>query len=303
MSKKVSIAVKRKWLGEYESGKPMIAIATENKHDTRAVKKALEDARRERDATFARSELMKEALRSHQDALKGELQRIVNGLELQSVDFAPLSWHEGSNSIFTPIGELDSSMYTLGVAQEAGRPAAANTTVTTLLRQHLRGDRLWKSLIQGDRAYRAHIADRIALQRKTVLLLKQKTGYRMTDKSEISPPFLYSYTAGPAIYGAVLRKALGEMVRSDLEDDIIAEAGTVKYHHSILAEAPGNDVNCRNNILAAYNELLESPESQKVSDSYKYLNECTIKVRQAVEEISMLGYIPGNCNVCRRLGM
>ena len=305
MRKNIPIAVKRKWLGEYENGKPMIAIATENKHETRTVKKALEDARRDRDARFARSELMKEALRSHQDVLKSELQRIMKDIALPNSDFAPLSWHDEDNSIFKATGEVDIKMYSLGVAQEAGRPALANTTLISLLRQHMRSDRLWKSLVQGDKTYGIHIQDRMALQRKTVSLLTQKTGYQIIVKPNKRPPFLYSYTAGPTIYKAALGKAMGEKVKSDLEDEIVADTrtGTVKHRNSILAEAPGNEIDCRNNILAAYNDLIESPEFQKVNNSYNNLSESTIKVRQAVEEISMLGYIPGNCNVCRRLGM
>jgi len=196
-------------------------------------------------------------------------------------------------------------VYTLGVAKEAGRPTTASTSITDLLRQHLRNDRLWKSFVQGDKAYGAHIKDRIALQRMTVFLLERKTGYQMTDKPNTPPTFLYSYTTGPAVYGVVLGMALGITSKSNLKDDIAADtqAGTVTYRNSILAEAPGNEVNCRHNILAAYSDLLKSPEIQKVKNSYEYLNEFTIKVRQAVEEISMLGYVPGNCNVCRRLGM
>ena len=53
MTKKVSIAEKRKWLEEYESGKPVIGIANQNQCGTRAVQNALEDARRERDARNA----------------------------------------------------------------------------------------------------------------------------------------------------------------------------------------------------------------------------------------------------------
>jgi len=305
MPKKVSIADKRKWLEEYESGKPMIAIAEQNSHDTRTVTKALEDARRERDAAFARSELMKEALRSHQEALKDELQRIVRGLESPGIDFGPLSWYDEGNSIFTPVGEVGTKTYTIGVAKEAGRPAAAKTTMIALLRQHLRSDRLWKLLVQGDKSYVAHIQDRIALQRKTRLLLEQKTGYQMTDKPSIPPPFLYSYTAGPAIYGSILGQALGITAKSNLQDDIVADTqgGAVTYRNSILAQAPGNEVDCQHNILAAFDDLIKSLEFQKVQESYKYLNDCTIKVRQAVDEISMLGYLPGNCNLCRRLGM
>jgi hypothetical protein len=68
-------------------------------------------------------------------------------------------------------------------------------------------------------------------------------------------------------------------------------------------EDPGNEENCRFNILNAYHELLESPQLDEVKKSDEKLSECYAKVKQAYEEIILLGYIPGSCSSCRRLGM
>jgi hypothetical protein len=306
MAKKISIAEKRKWLEEYESGKPVIGIATQNQRETRTVQKALDDARRERDVRYARSELMKEALRSHQDSIRDELTRIINKLEPPGSDFTPLSWYEGDTSIFTPVEKVDILAYTAGVAKHVGRPSAANTTsVTYLLRQHLGNDRLWRLLALWDKAYASHIDARASLQRKTVLLLEQKTGYRMVDKTNIPRPFLYSYTAGAVVYGVVVGVALGTCDKSELEDDLVSDTrdGTVKYRNSIMAEDPGNEEKCRQNILDAFKDLIKSPDFERFKNSYNFLDECATKAKQSADEIKLLGYLPGNCRVCRRLGM
>ena len=127
----------------------------------------------------------------------------------------------------------------------------------------------------------------------------------MVDKSNIPKPFLYSYTAGLVVYGVVIGVALGSCDKSALEDDLVSDTreGTVKYRNSIMAEAPGNEEKCRQSILATFNELLKSPELERVRNSHRYLDECAVKAKQAAEEIEMLGYLPGNCRVCRRLGM
>lgn len=292
MARKIPIIEKRRWLEEYEAGKSEYAIALGNKRDTRTIKKALEDARRERDARLARSELMKDALRNHQDTLKEELNEVIKNLETPRGDFAPLSWHKGDTSVF------------LATAKGAGRPSEASTTVIDLLRQHLKNDKLWKFLKQWEKAHTSHIAARAALQRKVVSLLEQKTGYKLVER-EIPSPFLYSYTAGPLVYEAALSSALDPQPTSYLEKGIVIDtkAGWVKYHNSILAEAPGDEENSRNNILAAYTELLTTTEFEQVKNSYKNLTESAPKVRQAADEIAFLGYIPGQCRVCRRLGM
>ncbi|MFC2019348.1 hypothetical protein ACFLU4_05275 [Chloroflexota bacterium] len=305
MPKKISIIDKRKWLEDYESGKAESAIASKYKRDTRTVKKALEDARRERDAMFARAELMKEALRSHQDALKEELNRVVKNLESPRDDFAPLSWYEGDNSIYKAFVRVENLSFTAGVVKEAGRPIAASVTVIDLLRQHLKSDKVWKLLVQWEKVHTAHIADRVDLQRKMVCLLEQKTGYKLVDKPDIASPFIYSYTTGPILYKAILGLALGSRIKSEIENDIVADAkaGVVKYQGSILASAPGNEKKCRNKLLVVYKELLKSPELEQVASSYKNQNEWAVKVKQAANEIMLLGFIPGQCRVCKRLGM
>ena len=305
MPKKISTIEKRGWLEEYERGKSEVAIASSNKRDSRTVKKALEDARRERDAMFARVELMKDALRSHQDTLMNQLNLIIESVALPQDDFAPLSWYEGNDSIFTLVWQMNNPGNTTGFAGTKGRPSGDSTTAKDVLRQHLKNDKLWKLLVQWDKAYTSHISDRTALQRKIVSLLEQKTGYKMVHRANNTPPFLCSYTTGPAVYKAVLNLAFNSSTKSDLEDDIVIDiqTGMVKYHNSILAKAPGNEEVCRYNILGAYRESLESPEFENARSSSKPLDEWVIKTKQAAEEISMLGYIPGNCSVCKRLGM
>ena len=57
-----------------------------------------------------------------------------------------------------------------------------------LLKEHLKNDRLWKVLAQWKKAYAAHLTARIALQRKTVTLLEEETGYKLVDKHDVPPP-------------------------------------------------------------------------------------------------------------------
>ena len=305
MKKKFSIADKRSMLTEFEAGKPAIAFVNEHSCDIRTIQKALDDARRERDATGARSELMKEALLNHQKRLEDEMKRIVTILEVPEVRFTPLSWYEGDDSIFKTVGKATDKGSTLGLTKNPGRPSSASTTATDLLRQHLKSDPLWKSLVNSDKTHAGHISYRIALQRMVIYLLEKKTGYKVSFKSVSNLPFLYSYTAGPAIYESCLGVALQGKEKEEFENDLITDtqAGAVKFRNSILMEDPGNEENCRLDILNAYHELLESPQLDEVKKSHENLSECYAKVKQAYEEIILMGYIPGSCSSCRRLGM
>jgi hypothetical protein len=304
MSKKISIADKRKILQEYEGGKPAIAFVNEYKCDIRTVHSALDYARRERDATFARSELMKEALHNHQKRLAEEMKRIIDGLEVPEISYAPLSWYEDDDSIFN-IEKPRSKESTLGLSKKPGRPSAMSTTATDLLRQHLKSDPLWRLLVQNDKVHAAHINCRSTLQRMAAYLLEKNTGYKMSPRPTGNFPFFCSYIAGPAVYESCLRVALDNEAKEQFENELIADdrAGAIKYRNSILVEDPGNEEKSRLNIIHAYYELLKSPLLEEMKQSRKTLIDCCAKVTRAAEEIVLLGYIPGSCNSCRKLGM
>ncbi len=305
MPKKISIQEKRDWLVDYENGKSTKDIAKDAKRDTRTINKALEDARRDRDARFARAELMKDALYKHQDLLRDGLHKIIRNLELPTNDCAPLSWHEGEKSIFERTWNLRKLTEVQGISFKKGRPSVSSVLTNDLLRQHFHSDKTWKLLVQWEKAYLGHINDRLTLQENLVSLVEQKTGYRLVDRERDESSYVYSYTTGPILYEAALESALKMGSKHNLEVDVKTElnSGEVHYRHSSLAKAPGDEERCRKNILTAYNELLQSSAMEHVVTSCVGLLEISAKARQAVEEINLLGYIPGSCNVCKRLGM
>jgi len=313
MPNKIPIQQKRDWLVDYENGKSIKDIAGDAKRDTRTINEALEDARRDRDARSARAELMKDALYKHQDLLRDGLHKITRNLELPTNDYAPLSWHEGEKSIFKRTLNLKELTGVHGISFKKGRPSASSVLTDDLLRQHFRNDKTWKLLVQWEKAYLEHINDRLTLQEKLVSLVEQKTGYHLVDREKDESSYVYSYTTGPILYEAALESALESALepalkvgsKYNLEADVKADpdSGEVHYRHSLLAKAPEDKERCQKNILMAYNELLQSYAMEHVVTSYIGLLEISAKARQAIEEINLLGYIPGSCNVCRRLGM
>jgi hypothetical protein len=305
MAKKISIEKKRNWLEVFENGETVISLANSNNCDSRTVQRALDDARRERDARYARSELMKEALRNHQEKLKEELNNVLSNLAVPNVDFVPLSWSQDEKSIFSPFDDKASFKYLIGAARRAGKPRETITTYMDTLRQHLRNENVWKSLELCDKAHAQHMADREVFQRKVKQVLENTTGLAFSDKDIKPKRFLYSYIAGWLTY----RFALGDLLEGrnidDFKRDIKIETkdGTVKYQNSTMAEASGHEVKCRRDIIKAIDQLLESSEIKRVQASSLSYRQIYSKLGQKVNEILMLGYIPGNCHVCERLGM
>jgi len=305
MRKKIAITEKKDWLAQHESGKSQLDIAKKSKRDVRTITKGIEDARREQDIRLARAELLKEALRKHQDSLEEELRQVLTSLDYPPVDYAPLSWHRGDNSIFSSTRSPESEEESRQSSRVGRRAATKVTTARDLLKQHLKNDRLFKHLAQWEKALPSHLASRKAMQREVVAIMEEKTGFKVVDEG-ISRPFIYSYTAGHLFYKSALNSAFGLRHDGSFEDDIIADtgAGTVRYQMgSILAKAPGREEETRRNLLAAYRELLSSPELAQVVNTFETVAEAAAAVSQDAEELLLLGFIPGQCHICKRLGL
>ncbi len=304
MPKKVSIVEKREWLADYESGKSEASIAGKARRDVRTIKKGIEEARLERDTHMARADLIKEALRSHNESLLKLIRETLSAVKLPSSN-QTIPWKDEG---------IPGSIRINGVnVQCENWPESKVTSIILdtedkiewgLLEEHLKPERSWRLLDQWKKALAAHLEARIATKRKLANLLKEKTEYQLVDLPN-SGSFLYSSSVD-FLFQKMTQRLLQLADTSDLENNIITdvEKGDVKYGDStILAHAPGKEEECRQHILEALDELPLSNEAKSVIDTYLVAEDLTVKVRRIVEEISLLGLVPGQCRVCRRLGM
>jgi hypothetical protein len=300
MPKKFDDATKKEWLEFYEQGKSEKWIANQVGCDVRTVKNAINEARLKRDVVVARIELVKDALHKHQEGLFEELNQIKASLVVPERDFAVFSWNRGRNSILDDTGEQ--------VKLETGE----DSTMKRLLKQHLRHDKLWKVLAQFEKARANDLVARAAFQRKTAALLQDKVGFRLIDGDGPSP-FMYSYGAGFVVYKAAIDVAFAapkDRAQKDIikkmEADITVNTrnGNVVFGTgSILAVVPGREETTKQHLLDALKDLGKSPEAKAVVETWQALEQITTKARQVVEDIRLLGLVPGQCEICRRLGM
>jgi hypothetical protein len=305
MPKKFSLTDKNKWLEDYENGKSESSIASENSCDLRTVKRGIEEARRQRDAAAARVDILKQAVSKHQDRLAKKLGDILSTLAMPQHDWAVLSWEEDGQSILGEAGPDMEDSDEDGAKADLKKSDVQADMIEDMLRQHLRGDKFWRILARRQKAYSSHRLARIALQYEVVGLLEEDTGYKLEARGDVPPPFLYSHTAGDLFYRMTLQRAFGDRKDNAWEDDIVADASRncVMYHNSILAEVTDRVDECRKNLLEAFRKMELLAEVTRVVNTYKELEEWTLKARQAAEEIRLLDLVPGVCKICRRLGM
>jgi hypothetical protein len=300
MPKKFSIINKREWLKAYEDGTPEATIA-KNKCDIRTVQKGIEEARLEQDSRTARADLIKEALRKHNESLLATIDDVMSVLiPMPARQHVP----GGSSSGSLPING--------GKAQYELWPEPRVFSVTLdaedrpewdLLWQHIKRDRLRDTLTQWKKTLTSHLQARMVLRQRLESLLRQKTGYEFAEKPASGA---YLDTDGVSFLLEKLLDRISEPVTvSDFENMIVADPrrGEVTYGRGLaLAHAPGKEEECREAIIAAIAELLRSDEWISVLETFRRIKESATKARQAAEEIRLLGLLPGRCRICSRLG-
>jgi len=298
--RKFDDATKKQWLEFHEQGKSEKWIANRAGCDVRTVKNAINEARLKRDVVMARMELVKDALRKHQEGLLEQLDQMKASLVVPERDFAVFSWNRGRNSILNDTGE------------QIKVEIAEDSTVKRLLKQHLRQDKLWKVLIQWEKAKANDVVARVAFQRKTATLLQDKVGFKLIDGDGPSP-FMYSYGAGFVVYKTAIGVAFAEpdeKVQKDILEKTDAaitvntsNGDVVLGSGSVLAVAPSREETTKQHLLDAIKDLGESPEAKAVVETWQALEQITTKARQMVEDFELLGLVPGQCDICRRLGV
>jgi hypothetical protein len=302
MPKRYSQVVKMRWFEFKRAGKSDEFIANRYKCDVRTVRKGIAEVQHKQNARQASIDLLKDKIKRHQDSLVEELERIHSQIALPPADYVVLSWYRNGNSIFTEDGELkrglpppatvDSSTFTEG------------NLLREVLKEHLGKKKEWRTVMQWNRACAADKDSRAAAQLRFAAMLKKETGFKLSDRPT-DPPFLYSYTAGDLLLKEVFRRALEAKNKIDLSAEITADTsrGQVNYHHNILAEAPGQELECRENLLKACRKLQRSKEITHVVFTYDTLENMVETSRKVLEELILAGVIPGVCRVCRQLGL
>ncbi len=304
MPKTISMAQKREWLERFESGVTETQLASRAKRDIRTIKKGLDDARRERVASRARAELVKEAMRDHNKQLLNTINELIAALKVPSPG-ETLPWDQ---------------QFTSGSIKLAGMTATYENLVSPnavtiildvegkeewdLLKEHLRRDKMWPLLNQWKKTVAVLLEARIRLKQLFAKTLEKQTGCKII-KDAASGSFIYSLSMG-AVFHDVLEHLISPTAGITFEDNIQIdkEGDVVRYRSSfILARVRGKEEECRNQILGVIKQALGSNQAREVIATYKDADDLTSKLRKTVSEFSLLGLVPGQCRICSRLGL
>jgi hypothetical protein len=308
MPSKVSIVDKRKWLKQFEEGKQIAYIASKSKKDTRTVKKGIDDARRERDASRAVSDMLSRTLEKHNESLLSVVREIISVLFPLSTNFT-VPWKEFNSSLVLPGAKVEYSN-SLELKMPKVTLDIESRLEWGLLVEHLKHDPLITGIEQWKKAMGAHIWARVLLEQRISGLLVIRTGYRMPDNSvfqlegSAKTPFI------DPIAVVLLSQFLTEKATNNkaekLENIIKVNnvSGQLRFGElgPEIACALGQASECREKIIALVNEMFSSQETLNVVKTYKDMMDTTAKASRVAQELLLLDFIPGRCRICHRLG-
>jgi hypothetical protein len=177
-------------------------------------------------------------------------------------------------------------------------------TLWELLHEHLGRDAMWKAIAGWKKVLAAHIAARVALKTKAVDLLEGETSLEVERHGQPRQQSHIDSLAVKFFYQSALSLALGIQDTSQLPERMnITDDGFVRLgNHPLAQAASGKAKDCMERMISALDALRASDVAQQVKATYRDLQESTAKGRRAVEEISLLGLVPGRCRACSRLG-
>ena len=304
MPKTYSMAKKNEWLKRYEEGALEAEIARECKSDLRTIRKGIEQARRQKEAAAARTQLLVNSFTQHQADLIKVVDSLAHSMIFPGADvdlrlnedgFPEKVLVDGSRAVFQ-----GGDRWKIVLSEE-------ESPLYELLKDHLKRDPIWKRIETWKTALAAHLQARVALKRKARDLLEEGTGFKLVADNKVGSRKSFVYTlAVDFFYRIVLDQALRAKRPVDLTKRIrVTSAGYVEYGHGnpVLAYAPREPEKTKESILKAFRQLSKSPEVDRIRSTRTELQVASTEAGRVLQEITLLRMVPGQCRVCRRLGM
>ena len=103
-----------------------------------------------------------------------------------------------------------------------------------------------------------------------------------------------------------MRKALGIPDGTNPQERMIAsDDGYVRHGGggSEMAYCLGKQEQCREALVSAYDKIPDLPEIKKVTATESELRNISSKLKQLLEDIRLMGLIPGRCRICSRISL
>lgn len=297
MPRKITPAQVNEWVKDFDAGKSSTSIAHAYKKDPRTVEGHIEAALRQRDLDHSKRQMLSEALRRHQEDLESVLRDLLNVLGPAELSVDGLGMYDG---------------YRLPVPSPWASGNAPGREVKLefkdkrqweLLRQHLPKDDLWPRLARWEADVTAVLEARETFWQKAISEGEKRTLLKLAPDGP-EPHLGFGFLKGVA--DAVLRPLQGRPVEvMDRKRFRTEQDGIVRYEGDSslrLARPKKQPESVIDAFLSARTEATSWTEAERVRSAYASLQGSTALLKRTAEDILLLHFIAGRCDICERLG-
>ena len=299
MPKITPIAVAKKWLERLDEGETEAQIARSEGKDLRTVRGAIEKGRRERDMAVVRKDTLSESYRRHLDDMLTTLANL-NSLIGSPPDELPLRY-PGSQQP-TEWRLAGCKVICNGTESPQVVCSLEETLVFKLLREHLKGDQLWKHYAAWKTQLGQVVESHLRLSEKT------KTGLEKSTKlligiSDEKGDHITPEGAHLAYRFAVKEAAETKGVLAQHEDALFEEGedGIVQYDMDGVRWMMGKGPGLHDQLKGVMQRLPGSPEVERLRNSRVKMEEAAQQSTEIIALIRAGWYVPGKCRVCERM--
>lgn len=296
MPRIVPFEQKEAWYEEHQRGATVGRLARTYKKDPRTIQRGIEEVGQRRLGADVRSDLLRDALKRHQEDLLDLVDRVVATMQTTPVHIDRIS----QDSMPSTIAGLDGvrAVSSDGVYREVTLDAEKEL-LWELLGAHVGRDKAYRHLARWKAALRDELNSRAALRRHVVSRLIEEAGVEI-DR-DAGRPNTVSSLGVYELSKAVMSRALGESPPYPFS--VSSDDGEVSINGGLGGRLlKGNEIALK--VLAALPSSIQDDEPTVRLRSCREASTAEVdRARRSFQEISVAHYLPGTCASCRKFGV
>ena len=294
MPRKVPWEVKERWYEAAERGTTVASLANDSKKDPRTVQRGVDEVRQHRLAAAARTELLKEGLRRHQEELLGLVRATAEAL-------VPLPSHLELRFPGVPppqvleLGPIRA--FLSGEEYTEVRLVMEEEFLWGLLRAHLGKDSAYRRLAEWKAAALEELNARLALKNHVVEVILREAELELGD----DPRREGNVTARglDQVVRAVVSRSVGEVTPYAIEVDVSQDGGLV-INHIEAGCLPTPEFDLRALVAGLPQAIATQDQGLRLQAGRAKAAEQARRAAHAFLEVRASHYLPGSCRSCKR---
>ena len=295
--KRIYANERRQWLDDFESGMSVAAIAKETGRNPNTIKSHIQAAREEKEQARARTELYRDALFQHNQDLLRIIGIVQEGLHVPPDErFTVLADFSGEHGMSLPVSVAfeDGAIYV--------RPAGGidgDRRLLELVRQHLSQDRrMWKCLDDW--------FEELAKYANACLKLGRKIGEEVRGRRgmELTPSRLAGTTGGVEVHEGFVTWVGRLALEARVPEEPVIVGSQMRYGGTHIATSPDETAleDARSAFVSWADELARDNDLRAPARLRRGLNTDAHDLKRDLGDILLTYFVPGRCDVCKKLG-